>query len=219
MGIYRTVHEYNIQKSLGVSSTFPVITREEQFVEKITECAIELSERINDCRLVFRCLTMEMKTTEFEILQRSATLKYYIYREKDIIQQALRVYENMKPINDGVRLVGIRVSLLRDRDVCKKERIFGPERQAIIRKYGAGRRQYFLNEDPEEETEAPKNDKCSQEMIFDENFDPNADFTPEEKAQIEKLQKQQKAQQYGGKRKNNCQYQQALYKFCRARMN
>jgi hypothetical protein len=85
MGIYRTVHEYNIQKSLGVSSTFPVITREEQFVEKITECAIELSERINDCRLVFRCLTMEMKTTEFEILQRSATLKYYIYREKDII--------------------------------------------------------------------------------------------------------------------------------------
>jgi hypothetical protein len=34
----------------------------------------------------------------------------------------------MKPINDGVRLVGIRVSLLRDRDVCKKERIFGPER-------------------------------------------------------------------------------------------
>ena len=134
MGIYRTVHEYNIQKSLGVSSTFQPITKEEEFVEKISACARELSERINDCRLVFRCLTMEMKTTEFEMLQRSNTLKYYIYREKDIVQQSLRVYENMKPLKDGIRLIGIRVSLLRDRDVCKKERIFGPERQIAIRK-------------------------------------------------------------------------------------
>lgn len=85
MGIYRTVHEYNIQKSLGVSSSFAPITEEKDFVEKITLCAQELSARVNDCRLVFRSLVMEMKTTEFEMLQRSNTLKYYIYREKDII--------------------------------------------------------------------------------------------------------------------------------------
>jgi len=68
MGIYRTVHEYNIQKSLGVSSTFPEISTEADFVEKITACARELSERISDCRLVFRSLTMEMKTSEFDML-------------------------------------------------------------------------------------------------------------------------------------------------------
>ena len=55
----------------------------------------------------------------------------------------------MKPIKDGVRLIGIRVSLLRDRDVCKKERIFGPERSAILKKYGSGRCKYFMNEDPD----------------------------------------------------------------------
>jgi hypothetical protein len=85
MGIYRTVHEYNIQKSLGVSASFKPIKEDWEFTEKITECAKELSERINDCRLVFRSLTMEIKTTEFEMLQRSRTLKYYIYREIDII--------------------------------------------------------------------------------------------------------------------------------------
>lgn len=92
---------------------------------------------------------MEMKTTEFEMLQRANTLKYYIYREKDIVQQALRIYENMKPFKDPIRLIGLRVSLLRDRDVCKKERIFGPERKEALTKYGSGKKQYYLNEDPD----------------------------------------------------------------------
>ena len=89
-------------------------------------------------------MTMEMKTTEFEMLQRANTLKYYIYREKDIVQQALRIYENMKPFKDPIRLIG-----LRDRDVCKKERIFGPERKEALTKYGSGKKQYYLNEDPD----------------------------------------------------------------------
>jgi hypothetical protein len=55
----------------------------------------------------------------------------------------------MKPLTDPIRLIGIRVSMLRDRDVCKKERIFGPERKNIQQKYGAGRKNYFMNEDPD----------------------------------------------------------------------
>lgn len=56
----------------------------------------------------------------------------------------------MKPIKDGIRLIGIRVTLLRDRDVCKKERIFGPERDKARHKMGAGRAKYRLDEDPDE---------------------------------------------------------------------
>ena len=46
-------------------------------------------------------------------------------------------------------MLGIRIQHLRDRDVCKKERIFGPERKDVIESYGLGRRKYYLNEDPE----------------------------------------------------------------------
>jgi hypothetical protein len=55
----------------------------------------------------------------------------------------------MKPIKDPVRLIGICVRFLRDRDVCKKERIFGPERSKVLKSYGAGRSKYFMNEDPD----------------------------------------------------------------------
>jgi hypothetical protein len=51
----------------------------------------------------------------------------------------------MKPFKDPIRLIG----LLRDRDVCKKERIFGPERKEALTKYGSGKKQYYLNEDPD----------------------------------------------------------------------
>ena len=70
MGIFRTVHEYNIQKSLGVSSTLPdPVNTDEGITAQLSTCAKELAARISDCRLVFRCMTLELKTTNFELLQ------------------------------------------------------------------------------------------------------------------------------------------------------
>lgn len=123
----------------------------------------------------------------------------------------------MKPLTDPIRLIGIRVSMLRDRDVCKKERIFGPERTAILQKYGAGRKNYFINEDPDDcedikssslkefKQKDPKDivnengnpmDDPEVRKSFDQeieiNLDKNDDnFTPEERAQIEKMSKEQ----------------------------
>lgn len=62
MGIYRTVHEHNVQKSLGVSSTFKPIYKDKEFVQKITAAAEELAARVNECKIVFRNMTLEMKT-------------------------------------------------------------------------------------------------------------------------------------------------------------
>lgn len=88
LGISRNYHEEEdedaCQKSISVSSTFRPLSTLEQFKEKIAELCEELSERIDKRKVAGVTITLELKSTKFEVVQKSMTLKTYIWLAEDL---------------------------------------------------------------------------------------------------------------------------------------
>ena len=71
MGIARHIHnevdEDAIQKSISTSSTFRAISKYEEFKIKILELCEDLAERMDRRKVGGLTLTLNMKSTKFEI--------------------------------------------------------------------------------------------------------------------------------------------------------
>ncbi|CDW84079.1 dna polymerase iv kappa [Stylonychia lemnae] len=110
LGVDRNYHEDTIQKSIGVSQTFKPIVDKKDHEDKVKAMAIELYERLLESQLVAKTLTLELKTSKFNIKQRSTTFHQYIQEKNDIVRASEELLNVMWPINEPVRLIGIRGS-------------------------------------------------------------------------------------------------------------
>jgi len=88
LGISRNFHEEDdedaCQKSISVSSTFKPLSTLEQFKDKISELCEELAERIDKRKVAGVTVTLELKSTKFEVVQKSMTVKTYIWLAEDL---------------------------------------------------------------------------------------------------------------------------------------
>ena len=74
MGISRCVHENPIQKSIGASKTFPMmVTSLEDHKDKVLILANEICGRMDETKIMAKAMSLEIKTSKYEILFRQHT--------------------------------------------------------------------------------------------------------------------------------------------------
>ena len=88
LGIGRHIHgevdEDAIQKSISTSSTFRAISKYEEFKIKILELCEDLAERMDRRKVGGQTLTLNMKSTKFEIQAKSLMLNSYIWEKEEL---------------------------------------------------------------------------------------------------------------------------------------
>ena len=62
-----------------------------------------------------KTITIEIKTSKFEVKQRSITLNHYIHRQSSIEIESQKLLRQLLPIQDMCRMVGVRLSNIRKR--------------------------------------------------------------------------------------------------------
>jgi len=125
LGISRNFHEEDeedtCQKSISISTTFKPITKYELLKEKIKEICEELSERIDKRKVAGCTLTVEFKNTKFQVVQKSQSLKNYIFEFEDLFKTSMQIVDANWPC-DPLRLVGVKLSNLRNQHELKKDK-------------------------------------------------------------------------------------------------
>lgn len=132
LGISSNRHDTNQQnkrKSISCERTFNEINKYSDIKQKCVDIALTLSEDIYDHNVSGKCITLKLKTTLFNVIQRSLTLPRYIAQYNDIRKYALQLlqqeYDKLKLIHQStnqsmkepilrLRLMGIRLSSLKD---------------------------------------------------------------------------------------------------------
>jgi len=103
LGISRNFHEEEdedaCQKSISVSSTFRPLSTLEQFKEKISELCEELAERIDKRKVAGMTITLELKSTKFEVVQKSMSLKTHIWVAEDLQRYCYQLLETVWPVS------------------------------------------------------------------------------------------------------------------------
>jgi DNA polymerase kappa len=83
LGISRCFHEQEdedaIQKSISTSETFRPIKTYDQFKSKIEELSEDLAKRMDKHRVAGTNLTLNMKSTKFDIHSKAISLNSYIW--------------------------------------------------------------------------------------------------------------------------------------------
>ena len=71
MGISRCIHEDDsgvlAKKSISVAKSFKVISRLEQFHDKMVKLSFNLADKCSEMRLLGRTLSIEFKTEKFHL--------------------------------------------------------------------------------------------------------------------------------------------------------
>ncbi len=103
LGISRNFHEEDdedaCQKSISVSSTFRPLSTLEQFKEKIGELCEELAERIDKRKVAGITVTLEPKSVKFEVVQKSMTIKTYIWLAEDLHRYCCQILDTVWPVS------------------------------------------------------------------------------------------------------------------------
>eukprot|EP00347_Sterkiella_histriomuscorum_P010175 403377318 len=127
LGISRNFHEEeddDCQKSISISETFRPLVTLEQFKDKISQLCTELAERVDKRKIAGLNISLEIKTTEFSVLQKSLTLKSYIWTQEDLQLYSHQLLEIMWP-SKPARLIGVKLSHLKNQHEVKKDRNIG----------------------------------------------------------------------------------------------
>jgi DNA polymerase-4 len=127
LGISRNYHEEDndedaCQKSISVSSTSrkPTVTLE-QFREKIVELSEELAERIDKRKVAGITVSLEIKSVKYEVIQKSVTIKTYIWLAEDLQRQSFQILDSVWPC-EKARLIGIKLSGLKNQADVRKDK-------------------------------------------------------------------------------------------------
>lgn len=113
LGISRMFHEQQdedeVQKSISTSETFKPIRTLEQFKLKIEELCDDLAESMNRKMVGGSHITLNMKTTKFDLMSKSLPLNSFIWTKEDLFKNALLLLEQNWPL-DPMRLLGVKMS-------------------------------------------------------------------------------------------------------------
>lgn len=101
-------------KSIGNSSTFlEDVTDYSIITQKFNDLAQSVSRRLKKEGAVSNCLTITIRTWDFNTITRSITLDYDLQDFDEIYEEALLLYD-IENIEEPVRLLGISCSKLKD---------------------------------------------------------------------------------------------------------
>eukprot|EP00347_Sterkiella_histriomuscorum_P000280 403376484 len=118
MGISRCSHDDDsgnlAKRSISFSKSFKVISRFEQFKEKMDKLATNLAEKCNEMKILARTLSIEFKTEKFMLKQRSLTFNQHICHKDDIMRYANELLNAVWPV-EPCRMMMLKLNNLRNR--------------------------------------------------------------------------------------------------------
>ncbi|OMJ87318.1 hypothetical protein SteCoe_11004 [Stentor coeruleus] len=97
------------QKSISLSRTFASTNNIEEINKYIAEFSREISEQLDEKNAQIKTVSVSLKTYKFEPKSKSETLGRYIYKELDIYEIAIKLYNELA-IKEKIRHVGVRVA-------------------------------------------------------------------------------------------------------------
>ncbi|MDY0234964.1 MAG: DNA polymerase IV [Gudongella sp.] len=114
----REIQVTRIRKSMGVERTFRATRDKKILLEKLLDYSIELSNDLSTRNLHGRTLSVKIKDEDFEIHTKSRTFVHYIWEEDEIYELSSMLFSEME-WNKGLRLLGVSISNLMDRDLTQ----------------------------------------------------------------------------------------------------
>ncbi|MGL4797224.1 MAG: DNA polymerase IV [Paraclostridium sp.] len=115
---YREVEAKRERKSVGAESTFinDVNINSDELNEYINEVAKDVAFRLDSINKIGKTITIKIKYEDFTQVTRRRTVNTSIYRVEDIISNTNVLISKLSYSNKKIRLVGITVSNLIDRE-------------------------------------------------------------------------------------------------------
>lgn len=114
----REIETTRIRKSIGVERTFRATRDKKILLEKLLVYSKELSQDLSLRNLHGRTLSVKIKDEDFETHTKSRTFAYCFYEQEEIYKLASMLFSEME-WDMGLRLLGISISNLMDRDLTQ----------------------------------------------------------------------------------------------------
>ena len=114
------------QQSLAAERTFREnISSEIYMMERLEEIGQEVENRLANQKLAGKTITLKIKYSDFTLQTRSKTLEHYI-RDKSLILETVKELLFQEKMKDSVRLLGISISNLNNKDRDKSTKSADP---------------------------------------------------------------------------------------------
>lgn len=115
---YRPVEPYRERKSIGSETTLDHNYRldEEDIVNILDELCLEVSDRAKYINKLGKTITLKIKFENFTQITRSISLQYGVNSHEDIRMNIYNLLKNIEDNNLQVRLLGVTLSNLVDKD-------------------------------------------------------------------------------------------------------
>jgi DNA polymerase kappa len=82
------------RKSISTERTFPDISKPDEMFEKCRQICTSLAEEVAENQLKGKTVTLKLKTSHFEVKQRSMSFPHYIHSFDVIYKSATNLLEN-----------------------------------------------------------------------------------------------------------------------------
>ncbi|MGL5641951.1 MAG: DNA polymerase IV, partial [Paraclostridium sp.] len=118
---YRPVRSSRERKSVGAESTFisNVNFDSDELNEHIKEVVKDVYMRLNSINKCGKTITIKVKYEDFQQVTKRHTLKSAIYTYKDILANTNILIEKIKNKDKEIRLIGVTISNLLDKEKDK----------------------------------------------------------------------------------------------------
>lgn len=114
----REIQTTRIRKSIGVERTFRATRDRKLLLEKLLVYSKDLSEDLTLRNLHGRTLSVKIKDEDFQTHTKSRTFSHNIWEEEEIYKISSMLFAQME-WDKGLRLLGISISNLMDRDLTQ----------------------------------------------------------------------------------------------------
>ncbi len=116
----REVKPNRIRKSIGAERTFPTdLTSHDDIYAALINVSQRLYERVLRSKRYGTTLTLKVKFSDFNVINRSKTIEKKIYKLKDIQELAIELLEISDYAQKRIRLLGLSVSNLDKKLISK----------------------------------------------------------------------------------------------------
>ncbi|CAD8153511.1 unnamed protein product [Paramecium pentaurelia] len=122
-GVSRNYHvEFEDQHSISCQRTFSSISTQKEFEDKVDYIAEKLAEEMQSEEKVGNHLTLIIKTSKFEIRNKSLQLNQYTNQSKQIALYGKQLLKIMQ-LDEPIRLLGLKMSSLANEKQIQKQSI------------------------------------------------------------------------------------------------
>ncbi len=116
----RPVQPFRERKSVGAERTFSKDLQDEQEIQaELHALCSQVWERAERKGILARCVTVKLKTSDFELFTRSETKEYTIPACRELEQIVCELYDRECPKGRSCRLLGVSLSHFEDHEILQ----------------------------------------------------------------------------------------------------